>query len=217
MKNKVLIIGAGGHARSVLDILLQNDEYEIVGCIDNAFGKREVVEGMEEIPIVGNDNALEEFRNKGIKKIFIAIGSNELRDELYDYVSLLGFELINVISSSAYISPRAKLGNGICVMPGAVINVNAVIEDNCIINTNCSIDHDCKIGRSVHIAPGVAISGTVSIGDRTQVGTGASIIDGINVGNDAFIGAGAAVVMDIEEYALAVGVPARMIKKLKGE
>jgi len=212
MKEKLLIVGAGGHARSVIDIALQDDGFEIIGCIDAQNPKRCFVEDMECVPIVGNDDDLAKFLDQGINHIFVALGDNKLRNMIYEKVIEMGFNPVNIISNYAVISPRARLGKGICVMAGAVINVNAHIGDNCIINTNCSIDHDCKIGKSVHVAPGVTLSGTVSVGDLTQIGTGASVIDGITIGEGSFIGAGSVVVKDIGSGVLAYGVPAKKIK-----
>ena len=205
---KFIMIGAGGHARSVADIVLQNGEYECVGCIDPMPGD---VLGIQ---VIGNDNDLESFFAEGIRYIFIAIGENHLRHKLFGQAVSMGFEPINVISRDAVISPRALLGKGICVMAGAVINVNTVIGDNCIINTRCSIDHDCHIGKSSHIAPGASLSGTVSTGDGVHIGTGASVIDGISIGDWAYIGSGAAVVKHIPPGVMAYGVPARVIRKL---
>ncbi|MCJ7856669.1 acetyltransferase [Lachnospiraceae bacterium NSJ-143] len=190
MNKKLLIIGAGGHARSVMDIIIQNNEYEIAGCIDNLYGKQQFVEGMDGIEIIGNDEMFEEFFNKGYRKVFIAIGENRLRNKIFDKVVDIGFEPVNVISKNAFISEKAVLKKGICVMAGAVINANVKIDDNCIINTNCSIDHDCIIGKSVHIAPGVAMSGTVVVGKLTQIGTGAVVIDNIVIGENTFVGGG---------------------------
>jgi UDP-perosamine 4-acetyltransferase len=205
---KLIILGAGGHARSVMDLLLQNNDYEIIGCIDPSSND---VLGQ---PVIGNDSDLEALYLRGIKNIFVAVGDNRLRDTLFQKVEAIGFRSINIISKYAMISPRAHLGKGICVMAGAVINVNTVIEDNAIINTHCSIDHDCYIGRSAHIAPGVALSGTVKIGTGVQIGTGASVIDGITIGDWAFIGGGAVVVNNIPEGVLAYGVPARIIRTI---
>ena len=205
---KLIILGAGGHARSVMDILLQNGEFDVAGCIDLQPGE---VLGM---PVIGSDNDLESFYTKGIQHIFVAIGDNRLRNRLFQKVTSIGFRVVNVISWQAMISPRVVLGQGICIMAGAVINVNTVIGDNCIINTRCSIDHDCSIGRSAHIAPGVTLSGSVRAGEGVHIGTGSAVIDGITIGDWAYIGAGAAVVRDIPAGVLAYGVPARVIKKL---
>lgn len=213
MKDKLIVIGAGGHARSVMDIALQNDEYEIVGCIDNCYGSKNVVEGMRQIPIIGNDDMLQDIKNSGIKYCFVALGSNNLREKVTKKVKDLGFVPVNVISKYAVLSSSVTLGTGICIMAGAILNVNVKIGDNCIINTNCSIDHDCAIGENSHIAPGVAMSGTVSVGRNVQVGTGASVIDGMVIENNAFIGAGAAVVKNVSAGMLAYGVPAKEIRK----
>ena len=208
MKERILIVGAGGHARSVADIALESEQIEIAGFIDNKPGN---VLG---IPVIGNDDDLEKFYESGIKSAFIAIGENKLRSSLFFKLKNIGFNFVNIISSNSHISRRAVLGTGICVMAGAAVNVNTVIEDNCIINTNCCIDHDCKIGRDCHIAPGVAMSGTVTVGDGTHIGTGSNVIDGISIGSGSYIGAGAAVVKDIPERVMAYGVPARVIRNL---
>lgn len=212
MKDKAIIIGAGGHARSIADILFQNNEYEIVGCIDRLFGVQDYVEGFPEIPIIGNDNMISEVYNKGVGCAIVALGNNRLRKKLYNNILSIGYKPINAISKYAHISSRAVVGQGVCVMAGASINVNARIGNNCIINTNCSIDHDCDVQDHCHIAPGVAMSGTVFVGELTQIGTGACVIDGINIGKQSFVGAGSVVVNDIPNGVLAYGVPARIIK-----
>ncbi len=208
MKTKILIIGGGGHARSVADIALEGGKFDIMGFIDC---KRGDVLG---VPVIGNDDDLERLYDSGIKSAFVALGENKLRSKLFFKLRSIGFEFVNIISVNAHISKRAILGTGICVMAGAVVNVNTVIGDNSIINTNCSIDHDCHIGRDCHIAPGVSMSGTVTVGDGAHIGTGSNVIDGLSIGSWSYIGAGAAVVNDIPERALAYGVPARIIRNL---
>lgn len=214
-KKKIVVCGAGGHARSVLDIALQDEHIEVVGCIDPIFPQITKMPLMQEIPVIGSDSELIEFFQKGLKFIFIAIGDNNLRRKLYQNAVSIGFEPVNIISRYAVISPKAHLGKGICIMPGAVVNVNTVIGDNCIINTRCSLDHDCNIDAHCHIAPGVAVSGFVKIGEGSHIGTGASVIDRIRIGKGAYIGGGAAVVKDIGNDVLAYGVPAKVIKELK--
>ena len=205
---RLIIIGAGGHARSVVDIALQNSDYEIVGCIDPAPGD---VLG---VPVIGGDTELEALFAAGVKCVFVALGDNHRRHSLFDRAVSMGFEPVNIISQQAIISPRAQLGKGVCVMAGATVNVNTVIGDNCIINTSCSIDHDCEIGKSSHVAPGVALSGTVRVGIGVHLGTGATVIDRISIGDWSYIGAGATVVHDIPPDVMAYGVPARVIRTL---
>ncbi len=215
--DKVIVIGAGGHARSCIDILLQNDEYELIGCVDKSYDKSEeqyLKIGQRQIPVIGTDDSLEDIYISGIKHVFVALGSNSLRKKLYERVISIGFMPINIISQQSVISPTASIGNGICVMAGAVINANTVVGDNCIVNTNCSLDHDCCVGANCHIAPGVAVSGLVNIGELVQLGTGTSVIDGVTIGEKSFIGAGSVVVKDIPSNVLAYGVPARVIRSL---
>lgn len=208
----LVIVGAGGHARSVIDIILQNSEYRIVGCLSPQYPEQRRVTGLEDIKIIGTDSDLEKLYAEGIRNIFVAIGDNALRHRLFKAAVEIGYEPVNVISKNAIISPRSVIGKGVCVMPGAVLNVNTQIGDNSIINTNCNVDHDCSIGTSVHIAPGCAISGSVSIGEGTQLGTGTSVKDRISIGKWSTIGAGSVVVKNIGDGTLAFGVPAQVIR-----
>lgn len=214
-KQKLVICGAGGHARSVLDIALQNDNFEIVGCTDMSFPEVTEVPLMSDVSVIGTDEYLKEVFRQDVKHIFIAIGSNLLRKNLYNNALDIGFTPVNIISKHAVISPRAYLGNGICVMPGAIVNVNTIIGDNCIVNTNSSLDHDCIVGSHSHIAPGVTISGYVKIGEGVHIGTGSAVIDKTIIESGAFIGGGSTVVKNINNDMLAYGVPAKEIKKIR--
>ena len=214
MKSKFLVIGAGGHARSVLDIVLQNGEYSEIACLDSSWPYRRHIEGLEAVPIIGTDSDLESLFIKGYKYIFVALGNNKIRHRLFLQAVSIGYKPVNIISQHSFISPRVSLGKGICVMAGAVVNVNSIIENNCIINTRCSIDHDCHISESCHIAPGVTLSGNVHVGEGAWIGTGTSVIDNIVVGKWSYIGSGAAVVDNTEPDMLYYGVPAKKIKPI---
>lgn len=213
MKEPVVILGAGGHARSVIDVLKSQGIYEIAGCVADVPDEVTHVPGLNEISILGNDNILPKLREQGFSNIFVAIGSNKLRAKLYNRVCEMGFCPINAISPYAYISPAVKLGRGVCVMPGAVLAVNSAVGDNTIINTRCSVDHDCHIGNHVHLAPGTTLSGTVQVGEGTQIGTGASVIDGMSIGSWSMVGAGSVVVREIPSSVVAYGVPAHVIRE----
>lgn len=208
MKDKMIIIGAGPHSKVVADILLQNQQYEIIGLVDDLDK-----EGFLGLEIIGNDNYLIDLFQSGVHKAFIAIGNNDIRKRLFETAVNIGYEIVNAISAYAVISPYAKLGKGIAVMPGAVINVDTVIGDGCIINTNCSIDHDGNIGSFVHVAPGTAIAGNVTIGSGTFCGIGSRVIDKISIGDHVMIGAGAAIISDIKAKCTVVGVPGKVIEK----
>ncbi len=211
-KSKILLIGAGAHSHVVIDILLQNNEYDIIGCLDYSYAdsNNQCIYG---VPIIGNDDKMQPLYNNGVTKVHVALGDNKLRNKLYNTAVKIGFEPVSIISGKAVVSPRAKIGKGTVIMPGAVINAGASIGDNCIINTNCSIDHDCVIENSCHIAPGCSLSGNVVVREGTHIGTGSCIIDKIIVGAWAYIGAGSVVVKDIDSEVLAYGNPARIVKQ----
>lgn len=208
MKDKLVVLGGGGHAKVCIDIIITSGLYEIVGFLDKA--KQESIQG---ICYLGDDTCLDELFSQGVRYAFVAIGNNRLRQKLNNNLIAHGYKLINAISLKSSISSTVKLGIGNVVMPGAIINADAVIGDGCIINTNASLDHECMISDFVHIAPGCSISGCVSIGEGTFVGTGTNIIDKIKIGSWCQIGAGSVLVSDIESNSLAYGVPARTVAK----
>ena len=203
----LLLIGAGGHAKVVIELLRATDDFEVAGLIDRNQGTPPVLG----VPVVGTDADLSRFRHEGIRHAFVGLGSNRRRLQMGRYLQQIGFEIVNAISPAAVISSSAQLGCGIAVMPGAVINAEARIDDFSIINTHASIDHECWIGEGVHIAPGSTIAGSVRIGRLTLVGAGATVIPGKTIGESAVIGAAACVVRDIPNAVLAWGVPARIM------
>lgn len=205
---KTVIVGAGGHAKVIADILLQNGEYEIVGLID-----KNAKEGFWGIPVLGNDDLLYElYRTEKVRYAFVALGDGKVREKISQQILDAGYQLINAISRHAVLSPTCKVGQGVAVMPGAVINAEAEIGNGCIVNTNASVDHEVKVGEYSHIAPGCAISGCVRIGRQCLIGTGSRIIDKVRIGDYVTVGAGAAVIRDYMEAGTVVGIPARKIK-----
>lgn len=205
---KILVVGAGGHARVIVDILRQNDEYEVAGLIDSDASK-----SFWGIPVLGGDNDLTKICQMGeIKYAFVALGDGRLREKVTKKVLSAGFKLVNVVSQNAIVSKHVQLKKGIAIMPGAVINADVKIENGCIINTNSSVDHEGYIGEYTHIAPGCAISGKVRIGKHCLLGTGSRVIDQVYIGDDTIVGAGAVVVRNLQGSCTAVGVPAKIIK-----
>jgi UDP-perosamine 4-acetyltransferase len=207
-KTKVVIIGCGGHAKVIIDILKSDPEIDIVGCTDP------YVKGwVSGIPILGDDSLLQELYDSGVQHAFIAVGDNAVRQQLSRKAAYIGFLFVNAISRFAYVASSAQLGTGIAIMPGAVVQVDAHIGDGSIINTNASVDHDCKIGSLCHAAPGVTLSGHVIVEEGVFLGTGTKVIDGMHIGEWSILGAGAVVVDAIPHHCLAVGVPARVIRQ----
>jgi UDP-perosamine 4-acetyltransferase len=208
MRTRIVLLGAGGHAKVIADILLDSDEVEIAGCI--TLGREDSLLG---IPVLGGDDQLPQLRASGITMAFPAIGDNARRMAALDRLRDLGFTLVNAISRRASVSPRASLGSGIAIMPGAVVNVASTVNDGAIINTGATVDHDCEIGRCAHIAPGCHLAGKVRVGDGAFLGVGVSVIPALAIGAWTVVGAGAVVIRDLPAQAKAVGVPALLCDK----
>ena len=207
MSIPLVLLGAGGHAKTLLDALLARG-IRPIGILDNdptLHGQR--IMGVE---VIGDDQAIP--REPG--QIFLVNGigstrSTAFRQAVFERFKTEGFEFSSVIHPASVISPFARLHEGVQVMAGAIVQPFAEVEPNVILNCKVSVDHDCWIGPSVHLAPGVTLSGDVRIGEGTHVGTGATIIQGINIGKRCLIGAGAVVVRDVPDGSIVMGVPAR--------
>jgi len=206
-KSGVIVIGASGHAKVCIEILRASGFF-----VDYCVGQDGSPETCLGIPVLTGDEHLASLAGRGYSKIFLAIGTNRTRERLAAVAMELGYELLNAISPHAVVSPSAKLGRGIAVMPGAVIQAEAAVEDLAIINTGSTVDHDCEIGKAAHLGPRCALAGNVVVGPRCLLGTGTVVIPGVVIGSDAVIGAGGVVISDIPAGATAVGVPARAVK-----
>jgi UDP-perosamine 4-acetyltransferase len=202
----VLIVGAGGHAKVVIE-LLQAQGRRVGGLVDADASPRQVLG----VPVVGTDADLSRLYSPSLNLAFVAIGDNQTRLMLGRHVQSIGFQLVNAISPAAVVSPSCRLGAGIAVMAGAIINADAEICDFAIINTGASIDHDCIVGEASHIGPGATIAGCVTIGRQAFLGVGSHVIPQLSIGDGALIGAGSCVVRNIPAYAVARGVPARIV------
>lgn len=206
-KEKVIIVGSAGHAKAIIDIIRSSGQYKVAG-----YTSPEQRLPLLGAPYLGQDAQLSDLYDSGISKIFLALGDNKRRLALTKTIKAIGFELINVISPGAYVSPSVKLGSGIAVMPGAVINPDSVIGDLTIINTGATVDHDCLIEPACHIAPGCNLAGNVKLGEGVFLGIGCKVIPKIQIGSWAVVGAGAVVIRDLPANCVAVGVPAKIVK-----
>lgn len=205
---KAIIIGAGGHAKVVIDLIRAAGIYDLIGLID---AKRDDARRVNGAPVIGGDEDLTRLRSEGVAHAHVAIGDNRRRFDIGRRLASMGFTLANAISPAATIAPSVALGRGIAVMAGAVVNADSALDDLCILNTRASLDHDGSIGEGAHVAPGCALAGNVSIGRLAFLGVGTSVIPGVAIGEETVIGAGACVVRSIPPRSKAVGVPARII------
>jgi len=206
MKDEIVVIGDSGHAKVCIE-LLQAMGNRVACCVGVTDGPNTCVG----VPVFKGDAHLVKLRTQGYLKVFVAVGANRARERLANTARELGYSLVNAISPQAVVSPSARLGKGIAVMAGAIVNAEAVIEDLAIINTGACIDHDCRIGKAAHIAPQCGLAGNVVVGPGSFLGIGCKVIPEVTIGENVTIGAGAVVVCDIPSETLAVGVPAKPI------
>jgi UDP-perosamine 4-acetyltransferase len=207
VNERVVVVGGGGHAKVLVDVLEQAGGFEIVG-----FVSMEEHETLYRYPRLGNDETLPAVFRSGITSAVVAIGDNKRRQLSIHLLRTYGFKLTNAISPAAIISKWATIGDGAAILPGAVVNADSRLGDGVIVNTNASIDHDCVVGGCVHIAPGANVAGRVRLGEGVLLGIGSSVIPGVTIGPWTLVGAGAAVVTDLPANAVAVGVPAAVAK-----
>lgn len=204
----VVIVGGGGHAKVVIESLRASGQ-TVAAIVDADTTPRDVLG----VPVVGDDAALADLRGQGLSRLFVALGSNRLRQTLGGQARALGFSLVNAIHPSAVISPSAWIGEGVAIMAGVAINADSRVGDLAIVNTGAVVDHDCDLGEACHVGPASALAGGVRVGARAFLGVGARAIPGVRIGADTILGAGAVVVRDLPDAVLAVGVPAQ----IKGE
>lgn len=197
MSKPVLVLGAGGHAAVLVDMLRQLN-HTIIGLVaKDKPADKPVFAG---IPYYAADDDVLAF---DIGDVLLANGigllpGSNTRAKVQQQFKQAGYQFITVVSSRAIVSDYSSLAEGVQIMPGAIINANSVIGTGTIINTGAIIEHDCSIGCYNHIAPGVTLSGDVSTGDYVHIGTGASVIHGINIGDNVMVGAGATVTKNLD-------------------
>jgi sugar O-acyltransferase (sialic acid O-acetyltransferase NeuD family) len=206
----LIIIGDGGHARVLIDIIESSTEYNLIGMTSkdssdcSKYG----------YPILGNDDVLDLYHSKGFKNIAIGIGAytdNSFRDILFNKMLQKGFNVVNLIHKSSHIGRDVKFGYGAVIFPGVILNSNVTVGNNVIIATGSTVDHDTIIEDSVLISAGVTIGASTKIGKRVLIALGAKVISHVGIIESTLIGAGAVVVKDIVEVGKYFGLPAKRI------
>ena len=204
---RVLVLGAGGHAKVVIEQLRAGGR-EVAGVLD-ADATPRLVAGA---PVIGSDDDLERLRGEGLADAFVALGGNALRARLGARLRGLGYTLVNAVHPSAVMSPSVKLGEGVAIMAGACLNADTRVGHLAIVNTGAVVDHDNDLGEACHVAPRCGLAGNVTVGARAFLGVGCSAVPGVTIGADAQVGAGGVIVRDIPAGAQAMGVPARVVR-----
>ena len=191
--NDILLIGGGGHCKSVIDVIEQEGRFNIVGIVERPDFLETDVLGYQ---IIGNDSDLGDLAKK-YEYALITVGqikSPSLRIKLFDLATKAGFTLPNIISPNAYVSKHSSIGKGVVVMHNAIVNANASIGDNCIINSKALIEHDCLISKHCHISTNATINGGVTVESGCFVGSGSTTKELITISENSFIKAGSLVI-----------------------
>ena len=193
MNKKLAIIGAGGHGKVIGEIASLN-KYEVINFFDDR------IDEIKEFPFTINGNLdYLKYHINDFDSFFIAIGKNEVRFEMMEWLKKHNVNIANLIHPKSIVSKFSSLGKGICIMANAVINPGSVIKEGVIINTSASIDHDCIIEEYAHISPNSTLSGAVKIGKFTHLGSGTSVHPKITIGNNVKIGVGSKIFKDIPD------------------
>jgi UDP-perosamine 4-acetyltransferase len=202
-------MGAGMHAKSLLDAIHSSSRFEVAGLVDDDPAR--AGGDLLGFPILGPD-ALQRLRADGVAHAFAGvggIGDSSGRRRIFERLLAAGFEVPPIVHASAIVSPWVRLGRGAQVLAAAVVNAGAEVGDDVIVNTGAIVEHDCRLAAHAHVAPGARLAGLVTVGEGAHVGIGAIVIEGIRIGDGALVAAGAVVVRDVGEGERVAGVPAR--------
>lgn len=208
---RVLVVGAGGHARVVADILLQLragwHAFEPVGFVDDSpetWGA-----SWQGLPIVGDVSSRASL---DYQALIVGIGSNESRLRILRELMLENERIVQAIHPSSTIAADVQTADGVAICAGVVINTGVRVGPGAIINTSATVDHHCSLGAGCHVAPGTNLAGNVTVGEGALIGLGACVLPGVSIGPWASVGAGAAVTKDVAPNQTVVGVPARPLR-----
>jgi len=210
-KQKIILIGGGGHCKSCIDVIEQENKYDIFGILDV---KEKVGEAILGYKIIGVDDDIHKYIKEGYHFLITLghIGKPDLRESLFKKIKKLNGNLVTIISPFAYVSKKSKIGEGTIIMHHALINTNTNIGNNCIINSKALIEHDTIIGNNCHISTGSIINGGVKIGNNCFYGSNSVSMQYISIVDDTIIGAGSFIRKSILEKGIYAGNPVKKFR-----
>jgi len=203
---RIVVVGAGDHAKVVLEVLWAMGGFDVAGLLDPHPTCVEVLG----VPVLGGDELLPGLLRQGVAAAVVAVGTNLRRQKIGQSLLAMGFALPVVAHPSAILAPSATIAGGTVVMARAVVGTLANIGEFALINTGAIVEHDNQIGQAAHIAPGAVLAGRVRVGQRALVGVGSAVRPGISIGDDSIVGAGSAVVSNVPPGSIVFGTPARI-------
>ena len=204
--SKLVLIGGGGHCKSVLDAALATNQFEEIVVTDAGLPANSTVLGCR---VVGNDSLLHRLREVGFEYAFITVGSiesAELRVELAKMATKVGFKFPSIIDPSACVSSFAFIEEGTFIGKHAIVNAEAKIGKHCIINSGAILEHESSVDDFSHVSVGAIVCGDSHIGYHSFIGAGSTIIQGIRIGNKVVIGANSTVLTDVEDNRKYYGI-----------
>jgi len=207
---KLLLLGAKGSAKKVLEILAGHDGWAEIALLDNYPDADELYSRK----IIGKCDDVEQYR-QDFSHAFVCMAGCTTRRHFLQKIAAAGFEIPNIIHPMTYISPSAKLGRGVYVDAFAAIQSDSVIGDGCIINTGAVIEHDNVLGECVTVTPHATTAGNVSIGGCSFLGIGSCVINALHIGECVIVAAGAVVIADLPDNVMAAGCPAKIKKEIQ--
>ncbi len=199
----ILIFGAGGHAKSIMEMILQLDEFAIAGILDD----NEKLRGSQVlgIPVLGTRSRLSELVDLGVNLAANGVGGIldiNIRIRIFELLEGAGFTFPMLVHPRATIEPSAQVEAGVQVFANAYVGSEARLHSKCMINTNAVVSHDCEIGAYTHIAPGALLAGHVHVGDRSLIGMGVTTSIGVKVGSGVRVGNGAILLADVPDRTI---------------
>ena len=208
-KEKLIVFGAGGHAKVVIDIIEQQGIYAIAGLLDD--DPRHQGKRFFAYPVLGTRAALPALLSAQLRHAIVTVGDNAARAAVAAYLEQQGWRFASAVHPRASIGRGVEIAPGSVVMAGCVVNPDTSLGAHVIVNTGATVDHDCRIGDAVHIAPGCHLCGGVSVGAGSLLGAGSTVTPGVSIGSKVIVGAGSTVIRDIADAAKVSGSPARSL------
>jgi UDP-N-acetylbacillosamine N-acetyltransferase len=210
----MVVLGAGGHARVVADVLRLTGRYEIAGYLDEVNPDRWGSEFCGN-KIIGGLDQLSALRSRGVRRAFVAVGDCAARLRLALAAEETGLDCPVLRHPNSVVASDVDPGRGSLLVAGAIINAGSRIGAHVIVNTAATVDHDCTIGDGAHVCPGVHLAGHVVVGHSAWIGIGAIVLNGVRIGAGSTIGAGSVVIRDVPEGVVAFGNPARVVRSAR--